>query len=465
MSEIKVNKISPRTACGTTTLGDSGDTISIPAGVTITNSGTAAGFGSTGEVSWNTTKITADPSTAATGVGYFTDTSGSAFNVTLPASPSAGNVVAVADYANTWDTNNLTIARNGSNIEGAAANFVCNQEGATITFVYVDATKGWVCTNSGNSSQAFGRVFLTASGGTETECGDYKIHTFTGPGTFTVNSVSDVASENIVDYLVVGGGGAAPSTGGGDGISGGGGGGGFRYYANTTNNPQSGNPASPINNAGNSPNTEVTVTATGYPITVGAGMSIPSTGPGTATPSIFSTVISAGGGAGGRGDPAAGGYTGGSGGGSDNGGHSAAAGNTPPVSPPQGNNGGSSQPANGGGGGGAMAVGSAGPPNVGGDGGVGAGVTGFGTSGQLDSGKYYFAGGGGGGNGNANYPQPAGSGGLGGGADGKNPACTSASNGTANTGGGGGGASDNNPGGGDGGAGGSGIVVIRYKFQ
>ena len=82
MSEVKVNKISPRTACGTTTLGDSGDTFTIPAGVTLTNSGTAAGFGSTGEVSWNTTKITAD-FTATAGVGYFTDTSGGAFNVTL----------------------------------------------------------------------------------------------------------------------------------------------------------------------------------------------------------------------------------------------------------------------------------------------------------------------------------------------------------------------------------------------
>ena len=37
MSEVKVNKISPRTNCGTTTLGDSGDTFTIPAGVTITN--------------------------------------------------------------------------------------------------------------------------------------------------------------------------------------------------------------------------------------------------------------------------------------------------------------------------------------------------------------------------------------------------------------------------------------------
>jgi hypothetical protein len=38
MSEVKVNKISPRTNCGTVTLGDSGDTFSIPAGVTLTNS-------------------------------------------------------------------------------------------------------------------------------------------------------------------------------------------------------------------------------------------------------------------------------------------------------------------------------------------------------------------------------------------------------------------------------------------
>ena len=108
MSEIKVNKISPRTACGTTTLGDSGDTFTIPSGVSITNQGTASGFGSTGEVSWNTTKITADPGPAVNGVGYFADTTSAAFNLTLPASPSAGNVVAVNDYAGNFGTNALT---------------------------------------------------------------------------------------------------------------------------------------------------------------------------------------------------------------------------------------------------------------------------------------------------------------------------------------------------------------------
>ena len=35
MSEVKVNKISPRTNCGTTTLGDSGDTFNIPCGSKI----------------------------------------------------------------------------------------------------------------------------------------------------------------------------------------------------------------------------------------------------------------------------------------------------------------------------------------------------------------------------------------------------------------------------------------------
>ena len=55
MSEVKVNKISPRTNCGTVTLGDSGDSFVIPAGATITNNGTQTGFGRTGTVDWDTT--------------------------------------------------------------------------------------------------------------------------------------------------------------------------------------------------------------------------------------------------------------------------------------------------------------------------------------------------------------------------------------------------------------------------
>jgi hypothetical protein len=70
MSEIKVNKVSPRANCGTVQLGDSGDTITIPAGATITNNGTQTGFGRTGTVDWNTTKKTANFD-ATNGDGFF----------------------------------------------------------------------------------------------------------------------------------------------------------------------------------------------------------------------------------------------------------------------------------------------------------------------------------------------------------------------------------------------------------
>jgi hypothetical protein len=101
MSEIKVNKISPRTNCGTVTLGDSGDTFTIPSGATITNAGTASGFGATGEISWDTTVKTTGTFTATAGVGYFCNTSGGTITVNLPAG-AAGSSVAMADYAGTW---------------------------------------------------------------------------------------------------------------------------------------------------------------------------------------------------------------------------------------------------------------------------------------------------------------------------------------------------------------------------
>ena len=132
MSEVKVNKISPRTACGTVTLGDSGDTIAItagvnttlggagstitiPAGATITNSGTAAGFGATGAASWDTTVKTTG-FTAVSGVGYFVNTTAGAISVNLPAG-TAGDVVAIKDYANTFDTNST----NGTSNTGGGA--------------------------------------------------------------------------------------------------------------------------------------------------------------------------------------------------------------------------------------------------------------------------------------------------------------------------------------------------------
>ena len=449
MSEIKVNKISPRAACGTTTLGDSGDTFTIPSGVTISNSGTASGFGSTGEVSWNTTVQTASTVAGVAGVGFFMDTSGNTITLNLPAG-TAGSSIAVADYAGTFQNNNLTISPNGSQkIGGTNADVSLSTEGQSAYFVYIDDTQGWINVID-STSNIRANAFLEATGGTVTTSGDDKIHTFTGPGTFAVTSTAVCATQNIVSYLVVAGGGS-----GGAGNSGGGGAGGYRELKS----PVTPYTASPLDGYPSAPN-RVTVTATSFPITVGGGgaaVAGPYTAGNAGSNSTFSTITSAGGGHGSA-YPDPNGGNGGSGGGSGapiNPSATGGSGNTPPTTPPQGQNGGSSptSPTCGAaGGGGAGAVGSNRGSTTGGAG--GAGVTS-----EINASPVQRAGGGGG----WGRPGPGGAGGAGGGgAGGSEPPGTAAGCGTANTGGGGGGKGNPSPGGG---AGGSGIVIIRYKFQ
>jgi len=458
MSEVKVNKISPRTNCGTVQLGDSGDTITIPAGATISNSGTASGFGSTGEISWDTTKKTAT-FTAVSGVGYFCDTSSSAFTVNLPAG-TAGNSFAVADYTNSFQTNGLTISPNGSQkIGGINAEVILSTEGQSAYFVYVDDTEGWKNVID-STSNIIGNAFIIATGGTETTCGNYKIHTFTGPGTFTVSKVSCTAAENTVSYMVVAGGGGSTSNRGG-----GGGAGGFREYKG----PADCYSASPLN--GNPGGTAITVTAQAYPIAVGSGGAANPSSSSPGSVSTFSTVTSTGGGGVEDGNPGNG-KPGGSGGGAEGRfAGSGGSGNTPPVSPSQGNNGGNSSGTEsspdtyaGGGGGGAGATGSPNPSAT------QAGAGGAGVTTSITGSPTTRAGGGGGGSGSASggTSSNGGAGGSGGGGPGKgsSDSPTTGTDGTANTGGGGGGGGINTPAAaGAGGSGGSGIVVIRYKFQ
>ena len=472
MSKIEVNAIEPQ--CGTTlTVGASGDTITFPTGTTIVNNGTQTGFGRTGTVDWQTTKKTAD-FTAVNGEGYFVDTGGGAVIATLPASPAAGNIVYIKDYDGNFSTAACTVARNGSNIRGGTNDFLLKINNSGAVFIYVDATEGWQVFVDGSDSDA-APTFITATGGTITTSGNYKIHSFTGPGTFTVCSISDQDENNEVSYMAVAGGGGGGTVGGG-----GGGAGGFRESKSGVD----GYTASPIEGS-----TPITVTATSFPITVGGG-GAPSCGsspnigvrgaPGTN--STFSTITSAGGGGGGSRTctptPRAG-DAGGSGGGAgrDSGPSDlSGAGNTPPVSPAQGFKGGYATNASAtaaGGGGGAGAVGangnpndSAGPSSTGAAGNGGAGVA---TS--ITASSVTRAGGGGGGSNNANVPL-RGIGGSGGGGDGgldgtDGGSCAPATAGTINTGGGGGGGSQLTSGVGSakGGAGGAGIVIIRYKFQ
>jgi hypothetical protein len=468
MSEVKVNKISPRTNCGTVQLGDSGDTITIPAGATITNNGTQTGFGRTGTVNWDTTAKTAS-FTAVSGNGYFVNTTSSAITLTLPATPSAGDIVAVKDYAKTFDTNNVTLARNGSNIGGEAKDAALAIEGIAVTLVYVDATQGWLVTDSGLQSDSPTAQYITATGGTITCCGDYKIHTFTGPGTFTVSCAGNVQGSNTVSYIVVAGGGSGGSANGGGG---GGGAGGFREGYNPGSYT-----ASPLATS------SLPVIAQGYTITVGGGGAGVPAGSGSngnsGSDSSFSSITSAGGGFGATCQTSGG--SGGSGGGAGKFNATGGAGNTPPVSPSQGNIGGSLLAGTGnegGGGGGAGDQGETIPTENtrGGSGGIGVTssisgtATGYAGGGGGNSETGIQSGGTGGFHSTGATPSPLpspspGTPGFGGGngSSGDGPGQVVQS-GTTNTGGGGGGvdwpASPITSG-----SGGSGIVIIRYKFQ
>lgn len=415
----------------TVTIGRSGGT------VTLTSGATQSGFGRTGTVDWQTGSIKTATFTAANGEGYFCNTTGGSFEVDLPAG-SAGAIVSIQDYNNTFDSNALTIDPNGSEkINGGSAGdpVELSTKGLGITFVYIDATVGWRSVQSNEFATA-GSTFIAATGGNSvcTVDTNFKVHTFTSPGTFCVSSGS-----GAVDYVVVAGGGGSVYDRGG-----GGGAGGYREAKTGCNGSYT---ASPLANP-----TGVPLSPGPYSIVVGAGGAADNSNPYDAgspgSISTFSSITSAGGGGSRRTAPqnADNGGSGGGGGYSSSTNGNGGSGNTPPVSPPQGNDGGNAAYPTTGGGGGATA---AGQPGSGGKAG-GAGATS-----SINGTPTARAGGGGG--------IASGTGGTGGGGNGSADCSpnTPGGNGTANTGGGGGGGGSNV----GGGSGGSGVVIIRYRFQ
>tara|TARA_S200002703_G_scaffold152929_1_gene153888 strand:+ start:1368 stop:2732 length:1365 start_codon:yes stop_codon:yes gene_type:complete len=453
MAELKVDKILPATG-SSIALSESGKTVTIPSGATLdASAATLSGIGARVDYC---TSVQSSPFTAAAGKGYFINT-GSAVTVTLPSSPSAGDEIIVIDSTGQAATNNITLGRNTNKIKGLCADATLKTDRVGVRIIYSGSSQGWVTVTSANETPPVldQTLYVTATGGTVTTSGDFKIHTFNSDANFVVSCAGTSSGSNKVSYMVVAGGG-----GGGSGYGGGGGAGGFRE-GKCSSDPYT---DSPLDSG-----VGLSVPATTYPITVGAGgtgATHPASG-GSGNNSIFSTITSAGGGGGGK-EGGTNGANGGSGAGGGAPGGTGGTGNTPPVSPPQGNDGGDGVGApsyQGGGGGGASAVGADGvAPNASG----GTGGNGITTS--INASPVTRAGGGGG----SHYPTPSapssgaagGSGGGGqGGSVGPNP-FTAGAAGTTNTGSGGGGGGFN-PGTGHqpAGAGGSGVVIIRYKFQ
>ena len=476
MSKIEVNQVTQQ--CGTTltvgggacktavvdattvTLGRCGGTVSLASGAT------QSGFGRTGTVDWQTGDIKTSGFTAATGKGYFINTTSGTVTPILPASPSVGDIIGLKDYALTFDTNSMFIDRNGKPINGATGTTLeISTEGATIMLVYVDGTKGWIPTQDDASALLpVTPVYIAATGGTPCAgavvCTNYKTHTFTGPGTLCVSSAGNSDGSNAISYVILAGGGEGGTSNPSNG-AGGGGAGGYRE----SKAPFCSYTAAPTAATGG-----FAVAATGYPIVVGAGgAQQPNPGAANANPGSDSTGFSltAAGGGGAKADIAASNPTtvanGGSGGGGGTGCTAsrlvAGTGNEPPVSPPQGTPGGDGfHPGTyaGGGGGGAIVAGIDSTCGVAGGGGTGATTC-------ITASPVGYGGGAGAGITSANAggaASPCGTGGAGG----SPTPGTSGISGTVNKGGGGGGggwpAASYVRGGG-----GSGVVIIRYKFQ
>ena len=96
-----------------------------------------------GGAAWQTVQSTSFTATAK--YGYFIDTSTTAITATLPASPTIGDFIQFIDYSGTFDTNNLTIARNGNKIQGDATDLTVSVERAGLTLIYTgSSTQGWL---------------------------------------------------------------------------------------------------------------------------------------------------------------------------------------------------------------------------------------------------------------------------------------------------------------------------------
>lgn len=140
------------------------------------------------------------------------DTSGGTFTVTLPSSPVLGNYVVLTDGAN-WSTTNLTIARNGSTIEGVAEDLTINLGGITVELIY-DGTTWEVTATTGSQGvsgfSGFGGVYVYYDSNTTNTLnfnnGSYQRWAPTGSPTLAISNwpAAGTFSELVIEGINLG---------------------------------------------------------------------------------------------------------------------------------------------------------------------------------------------------------------------------------------------------------------------
>jgi len=376
-----------------------------PASATLTNAtGLSLTTGVTGvlppanggSLSWQS--VQTGNFTVVAGQSYPVNTTSGAVTVTLPASPSAGQIVQVTDYAGTFKTNACTVNPNGGKIGGSTSNVILTINRASYALVYIDSTQGWAFYSGLTTSPlTYTAAYLVAAGGAGGGGSIANGGSAGGGGAGGLSASNVSLNPGIVYTVVVGAGGT--------------GGAGASAPTNGVASSISGSSISTISTTGGGYG--------GYWNTTSTTLNANSGGSGGGAPGVPSGTGTGGSGTSGQGN---------------------AGGNSTALA-----SGGTS-----GGGGGAGAVGQ----NA-----VSSGVAGAGGAGSASSitgSSVTYAGGGGGG---MYTGGTSGAGGSGGGGAGKTGGGT-ATAGTANTGGGGGGCGAASAATGTGGAGGSGVVIL-----
>jgi hypothetical protein len=136
---------------------------------------------------------------ASTGDRIAANTAGGGFTITLPTSPAQDDIVEIIDENNTFNSGNLTVARNGSTIENVAQDLVADISGTNFYCQYDGTT--WRVFGLATGTQYFaGTLSVNALDVTESVTAN------TGSFTGTVsaqdfNSTSDIAFKQDISTI------------------------------------------------------------------------------------------------------------------------------------------------------------------------------------------------------------------------------------------------------------------------